>query len=179
METHATKEARLQVLRNNQAQRLSVETPDGRLVRLQILSTNQAQRLSNETSTARDARQEQERIRANQRRYVETHEQRGARLQGMRAFSNQQSHSSTPQQLPLFEQPSVRDKMLKFHSEIATIDSPKCSVCLEKFPGMKLHSSSTQCMHCHRDKHISQVYSAGNNMDPGPVPSELKVSNSA
>ena len=165
-ETPDAREARLQVARDNQARRLSIETPDGRHVRLQVLSSNQARRLSSETHSARDAR-----ISENQRRSVETREQGEAGLQRMR-----EQVSYLPSQPLLFDQPSVRAKMLKFHSDIAGIDCPKCSVCLEQFPGMKLHSSSTECLRCYRDKHIPKMYSAANNMDPGPVPSELKVS---
>ena len=86
---------------------------------------------SMETSTARN----KERIRSNQRRCIPT------------------EHEN------LFEQTEVRNETLKFHSNIAAIDAPKCSICLEQFPGMKLHSFTSQCIHCHRDKHIPKLYS--------------------
>ena len=36
-------------------------------------------------------------------------------------------------------------------------------------------SDDTECVRCRQDKHIPKTYSSGNNMDPGPVPSELQV----
>ena len=66
--------------------------------------------------------------------------------------------------------------MLKFHSELATLEVLSCTTCLESFPGLKLKSQSTECVRCSRDKHTPKLYSSANNMDPGPVPSELQVS---
>ena len=110
-----------------------------------------------ETSTARN----KERMRSNQRRCIPTkHDQ----LQKISKLSQQNS---------LFEQTEVRNETLKFHSNIAGIDAPKCSICLEQFPGMKLHSFTSQCIGCHRDKHIPKLYSTANNMDPGCVPPVL------
>ena len=78
-------------------------------------------------------------------------------------------------QLPLFEQRSVRTKMLRFHAHVASLDSPQCTTCSEMFPGLQLCSQNTECLHCSRDKHSPKVYSAANNMDPGPIPPQLQV----
>ena len=40
--------------------------------------------------------------------------------------------------------------MLKFHSDIASANCPRCSTCLEQFPGMKLHCD-TECQRCSRN----------------------------
>ena len=80
-------------------------------------------------------------------------------------------------QLPLFEQHSIRAKMHKFHAHFATLDVSMCTTCLESFPGLQLHLGSAECLHCSRDKPIPKLYSSANNMDPGPIPSELQVGN--
>ena len=79
-------------------------------------------------------------------------------------------------QLPLFQQCSVKAKMHTFHANMATLDTPVCTTCSEKFPGLQLYSNSTECLRCSRDKHIPKVYSSANNMDPGPIPPQLQVS---
>ena len=40
-----------------------------------------------------------------------------------------------------------------------------------------LSLGSAECQRCSRDKHIPKLYSSANNMDPGPIPSELQVGN--
>ena len=80
-------------------------------------------------------------------------------------------------QLPLFEQHSIRTKMHKFHAHLATLDVSMCTTCLESFPGLQLHLGSAECLRCSRDKRIPKLYSSANNMDPGPIPSELQVGN--
>ena len=49
--------------------------------------------------------------------------------------------------IPLFNQPAG-EKMLKFHSDIASINCPKCSTCLEQFHVLKLHCDGTKCQCC-------------------------------
>ena len=82
--------------------------------------------------------------------------------------------------LPLFQQPAVHSKMTNFHSKIAALEMPKCITCLERFPALNVKaispdSEDTECVRCRQDKHIPKVYCSSNNMDPGPVPSELLV----
>ena len=64
--------------------------------------------------------------------------------------------------------------MTKFHKEIATLSSQTCTTCMEMFPGLKVNSRS-ECVRCSRDKHMPKLFSMANNMNPGPVPSELQV----
>ena len=66
----------------------------------------------------------------------------------MRDYYSQMSISQRPTQelpyIPLFDQPAVREKILKFLSDIASANCPICSTCLEQFPGMKLHCDGTE-----------------------------------
>ena len=182
-ETADQREARLEVMRTSQTLRLQEETADQSEARLQAMRTSRTLRLQEETADQSEARLQAMRTSRTQQIQEETAEQREARLQSMRRYraSTQQestSHSSTPQApaTPLFQQESVRNKMLKFHSDIATICSPVCSTCLAGFPGMNLHHNSTECQRCSRDKHMPKLYSCANNMNPGSIPPELQVS---
>ena len=78
-------------------------------------------------------------------------------MQRMRNYYSQRSIYQRPAQeqpyIPLFDQPAVREKMLKFHSDCLC---PRCSTCLEQFPGVKLHCDATECQRCNRDKHVPQ-----------------------
>ena len=86
-----------------------------------------------------------ESVRANQNRRLssEATDDREAKLQRMKEYSAKTYYPST--RLPLFHQPAVKTRMLKFHSDIAAIDCTRCSTCLEQFPGLKLASNSTEC----------------------------------
>ena len=128
---------------------LAAKTPEERETRLQQMSTYQRERLA-----------------------VETPEERETRLQRYRARYREQSAQP---QLPLFQQSSVRAKMGKFHASMATLDTPVCTTCSERFPGLQLYSNSAECLHCSRDKHIPKVYSSAN-MNPGPIPPQMQVS---
>ena len=72
--------------------------------------------------------------------------------------------------------PAVIAKIREFHAELASLDTVRCSICLEKFPSISLNDTST-CRRCHNDSHVPKLFSAANNMDPGSVPPELIVSN--
>ena len=105
---------------------------------------------------------------------AETAEKREARLQSVRVRHRQQQVMQA--QLPLFQQSSVRTKMLKFYAHhMATLDALRCT-CSERFPGLKIHSHSTECLQCSRDEHTPKLYSSTNNMDPAPVPPQLQAS---
>ena len=130
--------------------RLAAETPEETVTRLQQMSTYQHERLA-----------------------VETPEERERRLQH---YSVRYREQSAQPQLPLFQQCSVKAKMHKFHANMATLDTPVCTTCSERFPGLQLYSNSTECLRCSRDKHIPKVYSSANNMNPGPIPPQLQVS---
>lgn len=76
---------------------------------------------------------------------------------------------------PLLEQHQVQVAMKSFHQEMSTIQTPKCSTCMERFPGIQLNSRG-ECLRCTRDKHVPKLFSEANNMDPGSTPTELQVS---
>ena len=42
------------------------------------------------------------------------------------------------------DQHHVQAKMSEFHKEMSTINTPTCTICMEKFPGLKVNSYS-QC----------------------------------
>ena len=122
-------------------------------MRLQQLHIEQQERLRHETLEEREARHARDR-------------QNHMQLQ-------------TPE-LPLFQQPHVRTKMIQFHSRLATLLMPQCITCLARFPAMSVRtlptSGETECLRCSRDKHIPKLYSSANNMNPGSVPPEVVVS---
>ena len=91
---------------------------------------------------------------------VETPEARETRLQ---RYSVRYREQSAQPQLPLFQQCSIKAKMRKFHANMATLDTPVCTTCSESFPGLQLHSKSTECLRCSRDKRIPKLYSSSTN----------------
>ena len=155
--------------------RLAAETPDEREARLQHMSTYQHERLAAETPEEREARLQHMSTYQHERLAAETAEEREVRLQCDRQRHRDQQLVQS--QLPLFEQHSIRAKMHKFHAHFTMLDLSTCTTCLESFPGLQLHLGSAECLHCSRDKHIPKLYSSANNMDPGPIPSELQVGN--
>ena len=114
----------------------------------------------------REARLQQISARQRGQLAVETDEEREDRLQRSREQSSQ---------VLLFEQRSIQVKMRRFHAHFALLNSSRCSTCLESFPGLQLCPPSTECVHCYRDKHTPKMYSSANNMDPGPLPTQLQV----
>lgn len=65
--------------------------------------------------------------------------------------------------------------MKEFHEKLFNLEAALCIVCLEHFPTIKINEAGV-CSHCRADDRIPKLYSAGNNMDPGPLPPELCVS---
>ena len=86
-----------------------------------------------------------------------------------------QAQRDVDSQVPLFEQRVVHSKMLNFHSKLTSLEFHKCTTCLERFPDLTMSASGTECRRCSGDKHVPKLYSAANNMNPGPVPPQLQV----
>ena len=84
------------------------------------------------------------------------------------------NHGTVRDELPSFDDPSIVSKVAQFHDELMSLAFSKCTVCLENFPSLKVNTSG-MCTRCHSDKHLPKLYSPHNNMDPGPVPLELRV----
>ena len=76
--------------------------------------------------------------------------------------------------VPVFDQHAALKKMKTFHTELANLEVLVCSSCHELLPGRSLDSSN-ECSRCARDAALPKLYSSGNNMDPGAVPSQLQV----
>lgn len=128
-----------------QQERHTLETPEVREIRIQHAFTSQQARRASETPE--DA---QSRLQRDSERHQLHHDQ------------------------PLLHQAAVQEKIRRFHSQLASLDTPKCTTCLEKFPGMNMASRSAECVRCSKDRTTPKRYSAANNMDPGPVPSQLQ-----
>ena len=82
--------------------------------------------------------------------------------------------------VPLFHQPGVCSKMKTFHMRLAALEVCKCITCLERFPGLTVRvissiSNDAECLRCRQYKRTPELYSSANNMNLGPVPSELLV----
>ena len=163
-ETAEEREARLLQLSASQRERLAAETAEERETRLLQLSASQCERLAAETAEEREARQLQWSASRRERLAAESAEEREARLQCDRQRHREQVVVQS--QLPLFQQHSVRSKMLRFHAHMASRDSPQCTTCSESYPGLRLGSQSTVCQRCTQDKHTPKLYSTANSMNP-------------
>ena len=66
----------------------------------------------------------------------------------------------------------MKEKLAQFHAVINSYEVGHCIICNEAFPGLIISASS--CTRCSRDNKEPKLYSAANNMDPGPVPPVLQ-----
>ena len=129
-ETGEEREARLQQMRD----RLASETAVEKESRLQQMSVQQRDRLASETAKEKESKLQQMSAQQHDRLASETAEERDIRLQCYSVRHREQIVVLS--QLPLFEQRSVRTKMLGFHAHMASLDSPQCTTLLLKmFPG--------------------------------------------
>ena len=143
----------------------------------------------------------EERLRRRRERYRiarerETPEQREERLRRNREYMRRRRAAMTPEQRqterrrnshqdstrlptreepPSFDDPGVVRKMTEFHNDLLGLQASRCTVCVERFPSICVDTTSI-CKRCCNDKRVPKLYSADNNMDPGPVPLELTVS---
>ena len=195
-ETHEARQARLETVRVARQLRMEGETPEARQARLETVRAARQLRMEGETPEARQARLETVRAARQLRMEGETPEARQTRLETVRAARQLRIEGETPEarqtrlqqdrerhrqqrevnpDVPLFEQPAVSSKMRNFHTKLVSLEFYKCSSCLEHFPDMAMSTNRTECARCGRDKHIPKLYSAANNMSPGPVPPQLQV----
>ena len=90
--------------------------------------------------------------------------EREARLQSDGVLVRHRRQQVIQAQPPLFQQSSVQTKMLKFHAHhMATLDALRCT-CSERFPGLKIHSHSTEYLQCSQDERTPKLYSSTNSM---------------
>ena len=141
---------RLQYVDSLIKQHLKAETPKPRLDLLNRMSTRQQDRLE-----------------------VETQEQTSARLSRLEQNRTSGSNGGA---VPSLNENRVKEKVKMLHKEMASIESPICCTCLEKFPGTKMASKPSECLRCYRNKKVTKLFSADNNMSPESVPAELQVS---
>ena len=164
------RDLRLEQMRAYHNARMEAETPEETSGRLERMRDIQSMRLPMESDEERSRRLEHMSTNQHQRLAAENDEEREARLEQLR--ENRQV------KFPQLDQHHVQVKMLAFHKDMATIQTPMCTICMEQFPAMKVNTNS-QCQRCARDKHTPGLFSAENNMHPGSVPIELEVSRCA
>ena len=85
---------------------------------------------------------------------VETQEQRSTRLSRL---ERNRTSSSNGRAVPSLNENCVKEKVKMLHKEMASIESPICCTCLEKFPGTKMASKSSECLRCYLDKKSPQI----------------------
>ena len=177
LERPEERNTRLERVRQRMREVRATETPEEREARLLHMTQQMRQRVANETAEEREAHLLQMRLDKEQRMASETAQAREARLLQDRDIHRQQRAICV--QTPLFQQPSVHSKMKNFHLHLAGLQVSKCFTCLEKFPGLKMRTTAgadfRECLRCSQDKRTPKLYSAANNMDPGPVPIQLQV----
>ena len=166
-ETAEQRSERLRKRRERDRARRATPTAGERQATSQQKSTRERERMAAETTEVMSTNQRE-------RLAVETPEERELRLECCSTWYMEQQ--SVQPELPLFQQCSIQAKMRKFHANMATLDTPTCSTCSERFPSLHFHSKSNECLRCSRDKHIPKLYSSAN-MNPGPIPPQLQVSN--
>ena len=71
---------------------------------------------------------------------------------------------------PLHLQSFVTEAMWEFLSKQKAWQQRQCNVCKEALPRYCLTSKSYVCHRCKRHKRSPKLFSAENDMDPGPVP---------
>ena len=98
---------------------------------------------------------------------LETPEERQRRLQLDRVGHKQTRQLRTQSQ-----------KIVKNHADLANLSSSSaCSTCHELILRNSHESSDIECIRCSRDSSSPKLYSESNEMNPGPVPCCLQVSN--
>ncbi len=162
----------MSIQRRARQQRRASVTNTQRTARLELLRQSQRTRLANETEEQRAARLQQLRQSQEARIPNETEEQRADRLQ-----HDAQQHRIVNSGVPLLDQPAIQKKIKKFHIELASLEVPQpCTTCQQAIPKISpILSLSQECKRCFKDTCYPKVYSCDNNMDPGPIPSELQV----
>jgi len=86
-----------------------------------------------------------------------------------------QAEEPLNREVPSFNDLAIIRKMREFHTSLLSLQCSCCSICIERFSSISVDAMNI-CSRCNNDKHVPKIYSADNNMDPGPVPMELTVS---
>ncbi len=174
-ETPEARDARLKQLSTSKKQRVATETPLERSSRLQNLTTSQKQHLATQTSEERAARLHKLSTLQKERLATETLEERTERLENLERSRAVRQATYPGAHQALLEQENVQKKMARFHQDMSLIECHTCSTCMEKFPGVKFSTHTSQCLRCSRDNITPKLYSAENNMHPGSASPQLQV----
>jgi hypothetical protein len=76
---------------------------------------------------------------------------------------------------PLHELEYVKNEMHSFHLDQEHLEHRQCTICKEAWPTRQSLAAETYiCFRCKRDKKSPKNFSAGNDMDPGIVPEQLR-----
>ena len=73
------------------------------------------------------------------------------------------------------DHPDVIQRVQQFHRTLSDLQNIFCELCKERFPMIKTNQLSI-CSRCQTDSQHPKLFTLENNMDPGPVPTELCVS---
>ena len=84
-------------------------------------------------------------------------------------------HQSTPTSNLAVDDPDITQRIKQFYRDLTALDNVLCSECLKRLPSIQTDAAGI-CYHCNNDKEVLKLYSAANNMEPGPVPPELCIS---
>ena len=128
--TMANKERKMML--QQMRDRLAAENPEERERRLQQTSTNQHARLAVKTPAERETTLQQRSTNRRERLAVETPEERDLRLE---CYSTRCREQQPIYSHKCFNSVPFKAKMQKFYTNMATLDTPACSTCSERFPG--------------------------------------------
>ena len=125
----------------NQQQWLEAETLEQKVTRLDRMSTLQQERLENETP-----------------------EQRSVRLDPVKLDRASCFQKRNGRPFPSQSDTCVKEKVNVLHKEMASTESPMCSIWLEKFPGTKMASKSSGVKDAIVTKKSRVIFSSNNLM---------------
>ena len=123
-----------------------------------------------EDPAEREQRLAGDRARITLRREQEDPAERDERLAGNRARAAQRRRLEDEEVLPI-DTDAEPSRNTFFYSA-------KCETCLECFPNLPVSSQPNgviECRRCAHNRHIPKLFSKGNNMDPGAVPTQLQL----
>ena len=150
--------------REQYRRRCDRETEEQRQVRLERCKDHDRQRCAT-------MRTEQRHALLSQRR----ESYRRSKCNEIESSASLSAQNTNRYEIPTFNDPFTVSKMTEFHKNLMRLEAVQCLLCLAKFPTLKVDEAGV-CARCNGDKHIPKLYCAQNNMDPGPVPTELTVS---
>ena len=69
----------------------------------------------------------------------------------------------------------VVQRMQNFHRSLLALQNAFCDLCKERFPTINTNELGI-CNHCQTDSQQPKLFTLQNNMDPGSVSTELRIS---